>query len=57
MPEGYEHWNEEAESVWYQENRDAMERNDPRADMTDAEIKQAVYDRDDDDHPEDNAWD
>lgn len=40
-----EQWNEEAERVWAEENRDAMERGDPMADMTDEEIKQAVYDR------------
>jgi hypothetical protein len=52
----YEHWNEEADKVRYEENRDAYESGDPMADMTDAEIKQAVYDSMDEDI-EDNAWD
>jgi len=44
-PKEYDHWNEEASIVWAAENRDAMERGDPAADMTDEEIKQRVYDR------------
>lgn len=45
MPDPYEHWNEEAPIVKARENRDAYERGSEFADMTDDEIKQAVYDR------------
>lgn len=49
----YSHWNEEAERVWAQEN----DFDSPYADMTDAEIKQAVYDRmSDDDYYDDYDW-
>ena len=49
----YSHWNEEAPIVQEQEN----DWDSPYADMTDDEIKQAVYDRMmdpdyDDDHPD-----
>lgn len=49
----YAHWNEEAPIVWAAEN----DFDSPLADMTDDEIKQAVYDRDDyyDDHPPDGC--
>jgi hypothetical protein len=49
----YDHWNEEAPIVWAREN----DFDSPYADMSDEEIKQAVYDRDDydDDHPD--GWD
>lgn len=36
-----ENWNEEAPRVWAEEN----DFDSPYADMTDEEIKQAVYDR------------
>ena len=52
----YEHWNEEADIVWMQENKDAMERGSPEADMTDAEIKQAVYDSMNDDDDWGDSW-
>lgn len=39
--QGYEHWNEEAPIIAARENDPFS----PYADMTDAEIKQAVYDR------------
>ena len=42
----YSHFNEEAPIVWAQEN----DFDSPMADMTDAEIKQAVYDRMSDDY-------
>lgn len=47
----YAHHNEEAARIWAAEN----DFDSPYADMTDDEIKQAVYDRDDydDDHPGD----
>lgn len=48
----YAHWGEEADRVWAEEN----DFSSPMADMTDDEIKQAVYDRmrdDDLDWPED----
>ena len=51
MPKGYEHWNEEAPIVAAAEN----DPESPMYDMTDDEIKQAVYDRyerGDDDDPE-----
>lgn len=41
----YEHWNEEAPIVWAAEN----DFESPMCDMTDDEIKQAVYDRIDND--------
>lgn len=49
----YEHWNEEAPLVWAAENN----FDSPYADMSDDEIKQAVYDRlDDDDSFEPEGW-
>lgn len=45
----YSHWNEEAPIVKYKENRDAYESGSPLADMTDAEIKQHIYDTWDED--------
>lgn len=48
----YAHWNEEAAIVWAAEN----DFDSPMCDMSDDEIKQAVYDRDDyDDHPADGC--
>ena len=41
----YSHWNEEAPRVWAQEN----DFDSPYSDMSDEAIKQAVYDRMDDD--------
>jgi hypothetical protein len=49
MPTGYEHWNEEADRIRYAET----DFNSPMADMSDEDIKQAVYDREDDDCPSD----
>lgn len=47
----YGEWNEEASIVWAAEN----DFDSPMADMSDEDIKQAVYDRMDEDfdHPED----
>jgi hypothetical protein len=41
----YAHWNEEADIVRQRENKDAYERGSVTADMTDAEIKQRVYEQ------------
>ena len=49
----YAHWNEEAPIVWAAEN----DFDSPMADMTDDEIKQAVYDRGDDDYYDDHPAD
>lgn len=46
-----ENWNEEAPIIWSQENN----FDDPMCDMSDEEIKQAVYDRMRDDL--DGRWD
>jgi hypothetical protein len=49
MKKGYEHWNEEADRIAYKEN----DPDSKYADMSDEEIKQAVYDRmNDEDHDE-----
>lgn len=52
-PKEYDHWNEEADIVWAAEN----DFDSPMADMTDDEIKESVYKRDDyyDDHPPDGC--
>lgn len=50
----YAHWNEEAELVRHAET----DFDSPFADMSDADIKQAVYDRmrdGDDDHPDEGC--
>jgi len=46
---GYEHWNEEAALIRAAET----DFDSPFADMSDEDIKQAVYDREDSDFPED----
>lgn len=45
---GYEHWNEEADRIRYAET----DFDSPYADCSDEEIKQAVYDREEEDWDE-----
>ena len=49
MPNGYEHWNEQADRIRYAET----DFDSPYADMSDEEIKRMVYEREDSDWPDD----
>lgn len=48
----YDHWNEEAPIVWAAEN----DFSSPYCDMSDDDIKQAVYDRMSDDFDDNSDW-